>query len=233
MNRNVSTLGFWASFAGAVLFIVFTICFAGIALTQESALWTDLNTYLVSAQTNSQIFKQIAQFCILAFTPLYLIILQSLKALNSSKKLFSEISISFGIVFATLVSLNYFLQLTAVRFAIDKNLIDGLEQWIMFNPNSIILSINMLGFSFFFGLSSLFIAPAVDGKGIQKALSVLFSINGILCLSGGIGFVIENLFLVNLTINIGMGGIVTAITILLAIYFKRLSTQESRSIMAP
>ena len=222
MNNLPSKLGFYASLICALAFVTFTICFGLIIVTHETSVWTNLEAYLESVQRNNQLPVYIAQFCVLIFAPSYLIILHSIKAAGDPKdSLLSKISISFGIVFATLVCLSYFLQIAAVRFSIDKGITEGLEHWIQFNPTAAILSINMLGFTLFFGLSSLFIAPVIKGKGLNKAVRILFLLNGIFCLLGLFGFLMENIFLVNLTINLGMGGVVTVLTVLLCIYFKR------------
>ncbi|MBN2017819.1 MAG: hypothetical protein JW794_06825 [Candidatus Cloacimonetes bacterium] len=99
----------------------------------------------------------------------------------------------------------------------------------MFNPQSISLSIAMLGWTFMFGLSSIFAVFIFEGKGIYRTIRILFLLNGIFCLLGGIGFVLQNSGLVNLTINMGMGGTMTVLTIVLSIFFWKegIKTQQS------
>ncbi len=42
------------------------------------------------------------------------------------------------------------------------------------------------------------------------------------CLGGGIAFALQIVWLINLLINIGMGGAITAVSILLTIWFKKM-----------
>ena len=85
---------------------------------------------------------------------------------------------------------------------------------------------NMLGWTMFFGLSSLFLAPAFSGNRLASVIRWVFVINGVMCLLGGIGYALEITALVFFTINLGMGGAVILLTIALCVYFKRLEKQS-------
>jgi hypothetical protein len=124
-------------------------------------------------------------------------------------------------MFALLIGVNYFLQLTFVRFNTDAGTIEGIGNWIMFNPNSVSLSLAILGWTFMFALSSLFVAPVFQGQGRHKTIRILFQLNGIFCLLGGLGYVIQNVPLINLGINLGMGSVVTVLTIILTLHFRQ------------
>lgn len=227
MNKTVLRIGFWSSLIAAISFLVFTICFIAIALTQDISIWTDLDEYIKGVQSNNQIYKYIAQTCSIIFGLTYLVILNSINEItNPERRVFSKISLSFGTLFTVLIGINYFIQITSVRFNIQSGMTEDLASWIMFNPNSASLSIAMLGWTIMFGLSSLFITPVFEGRGISRTIRILFGLNGIFCLLGGFGFVFQNVALVNLSLNIGMGGVMTVLTIVLSRYFylKRIKT---------
>ena len=80
----------------------------------------------------------------------------------------------------------------------------------------------MLGWSLGLGLSSLFVAPVFTGGGLLRVIRVAFTLNGIFCLLGGIGYVLGNIVLVFLAINVGMGGAVLVATVALSLLFKRM-----------
>jgi hypothetical protein len=222
MNKYAVELGFWTSLIAAACFIIFTFCFAGIILTQETVFWTDTDTYLQAIRGNNPAFKYISQTSMLVFSIAYVILLHAIDAMvYTGKKLFSRVAISFGIMFALLIGINYFLQLTYVRFNVDAGSIEGLGNWIMFNPNSVSLSMAILGWTFMFALSSLFVAPVFQGKGRHRTIRILFQLNGIFCLLGGLGYVIQNVPLINLGINLGMGSVVTILTIVLTLHFRQ------------
>jgi hypothetical protein len=220
MNKNSITLGYWSSLLSAALFIAFTLCFIAIAISNPVFRWTNVNDYSMRVHVYNQLFKNIAQASMLLFAPVFVVLMSSVHDLASDeKRIYSRIALAFAIIFATLVGLHYFVQLAAVRINVENNHLEGLEQFIQSNPNSYIASVNMLGWSLFFGLSSLFIVPVFIRGRLEKAIKWLFLLNGIFCLAGGVGFVFENVLIVFLTLNFGMGGCVMAVSILLSIYF--------------
>jgi len=220
--KNSIKIGFGASIVAALALLMFSACFFIILTTQKFSTWTDIQDYIDLAVKNNQTSKYIAQFCALVFGISYQIILYCIvDNVSPEKKIFAKISTSFSTVFLTLIGINYFLQLTYVRFGIESSNTSGLEQWIMFNPNSVSLSIAMLGWTVLFGLSSLFASRAIEGMRLAKTIRILFLLNGFFCLLGGFGFVFQFVMLVNFTMNIGMGGTMTALTICLSIYFGR------------
>ncbi len=222
MNNSAVTLGFWSSLIAAISLILFTGCFMAIILTQEPVIWSDLDSYLQQSGANNPAFKYIAQTSMLVFGIAYVVILHSINAMvYTRRQIYSRISLSFGIIFAALIGINYFLQITHVRFNTNAGITEGLANWIMFNPDSVILSIAMLGWTVMFGLSSLFISKVFQARGRDRTIRNLFVLNGVCCLLGGIGFVFQNVVLVNLTINLGMGGIMTFLTIMLTWHYHQ------------
>ncbi|XOV94372.1 MAG: hypothetical protein ACFHWX_06635 [Bacteroidota bacterium] len=220
MNGLTEKIGFFASLIAALSFVIFTVCFVAIASTQDVSAWTNLDDYLERTQNNPQLYKHVAQVCSMIFSISYLVIVNCFgEIVSHSKRILQKLSVSFGTIFVSLIGINYFLQITAVQFNLQQGTLENISNWIMFNPNSISLSIAMLGWTFMFGLSSIFIAPIFEGKGIKRTIQILFWLNGIFCLVGGIGFVLQNVILVNLTINMGMGGTMTVLTIILSRFF--------------
>ena len=215
-------LGYWSASLAVLTFIIFTACFVVIVVTSPFFMWTNLLDYLKHVSENNQILLYTAQTSMLLFGPLYVVMISSIyDYVPSSKKILARISMNFGIIFAALISMNYFIQLSVIRLNLTKEMIAGLELFIMVNPSSIILAILMLGWTLFFGLSSLFAAPIFSGSRLESTIKIAFLANGIFCLLGGIGFVLDIKVLVFLTINFGMGGAVMVATIALTNLFKR------------
>jgi hypothetical protein len=160
----------------------------------------------------------------LFFGPLFVIMVSSVHDIaKGEQKILTRIAFAYAAVFAALIGVHYFVQISAVRVNVEKSHLDGLEHFLQSKPDSVISAINMLGWSLFLGLSSIFIAPIFSGNKLENALKRLLLLNGIFCFLGGIGYVFENVPIVFLTINFGMGGCVTALSILLTIFFKRIS----------
>lgn len=224
MNGTALKLGFWSALLAAVTFLVFTVCFVAVFIVNPPFTWTDLAGYVDYVQHSNQTFKVVAQLSMLLFAPLYVILLNSIHELASEdKQVLSRLALVFGALFALLVGLFYFVQVTAVRWNVDRGTLQGIEQFIQSKPDAALAAANMLGWTLFFGLSSLFVAPVFTGRRLAGAIRVLFILNGIFCLLAGIGFVLDIALLVFVTINLGMGAAMTAATIMLAVYFRRLA----------
>jgi hypothetical protein len=223
LNRLTARLGFWSAFLAAATFIIFIICFVAVFLNPPLFVWTNFADYIAYARSSQQIFKSLAQLMMLLFAPLYVILINSIHELApSEKKVATRLGLSFGLLFAVLISGFYFVQLSAVRLSVAKDQFAGLEQIVQANPYGAMSAYNMLGWTSFFGLSSLFVAPVFSGGKLANLIRWLFVINGVMCLLGGIGYALEITALVFFTINFGMGGAVTLLTIALCFWFKRL-----------
>ncbi len=229
-NNSLSLkLGYWSASLAALTFLVFIVCFVSIIVTGPPFTWTNLNNYIKHLNENNQIFLYIAQVAMLLFGPLYIIIVSSIyDYAPAGRKVLAQIGLSFGIIFTVLIGMSYFIQLSVIRLNLAREVLDGLEFFIMVNPSSIILAILMLGWTLFFGLSSLFIAPIFSGGRLENTIKIAFLANGIFCLLGGVGFVFDIKVLVFAAINFGMGAAVMVATIALTHLFKkRLETQRS------
>lgn len=221
MNTLPYKLGFWASVSSAILFISFTICFAVLLLSNvDQALgWTSLADYILAEEDFS--LKHFAQLCMLLFCPLYVIIVNSVHTLTSAQsRVLTRLSLCFALAFCVLAGTMYFVQLSTARLAIQHGYTAGLEPFLQFYPYAGILSIGMLGITVFLGLSSLFLAPVFKSKNKrERSIQLFLWINGLCCLLGGVSYVMDWKILINLTINLGMGGSLIILSFLLAFHF--------------
>ena len=222
-NQLALRLGYWSALLMVVTFAVFTIAFIAIPLTGPLFIWHDLAGYLAYVRSGHTLFQDLARWMMLLFGPLVVILFASLTELvRDERKLLGRIGLSFAVIFAALTGINYFVQLTTVRLAIQKDVIEGLEQIVQANPISAIAAINVLGWSLFFGLASLFAAPLFGGRGLARFIAICFWFNGAMCLLGGLGYVLDNTALVFVTMNFGMGGAVLGFAAGLTVLFRRL-----------
>jgi hypothetical protein len=234
VNRLAIKLGFWSAILIIATFAVFTMAFIAIPLTGPLFVWNSLEDYLAYVRNGNTFFQELARWMMLLFGPLIVILFASIYELSTGeRRLLVRIGLSFAVIFAALTSINYFVQLTAVRIAIQKDIIVGLEQIVQANPISAIAAINVLGWSVFFGLASLFVAPLFTGSRLQRFIGICFILNGTMCLLGGIGYVLDNGVLVFFALNFGMGGAVFGFAIGLALFFHRLDRQGSAGQRAP
>jgi hypothetical protein len=173
VNKNyVYQLGFWSAIIATLL-----VTIAGITAT-----------------ASIQPFATIIGFLL---TPSFLVVMACIHCYASeSKKVFSLVGLSFTIIYATLISINYFIQLTFVnQTTFDVSIFS------MTNPQSMMWVIEILGY-FFMGLATLFAAPVFSSGRIEKIIKWLFIVNGILGIGALIGYGL------NVPLGIMLGGLI-------------------------
>jgi hypothetical protein len=223
MNRSSIQLGFWSASLCVVAFVVFMVCFVAIPFVNPMFSWTNLSDYVVYENGHNQFLKYLAQFAMLLFGALYVILLASIQELaHDDKKILTRIASYFGIGFAALIGINYFVQISAVRLNVLNGRTQGLDQFIQSNPTSGIAAVNMLGWTLFLGLSSLFVAPVFSGGRLERIIRYAFLANGIICLIGGIGYIFDLVLIVYLCMDLGMGAALLVATTSLSILFRRM-----------
>jgi len=198
MNTLVSRIGFWSA-------ILVTIFLAISGITSSASI------YLVS---------NISGFIL---TSIFLIVITCIYySAPDDKKILGQIGLSFAIIYATMISMNYFIQLTFVKFGAFNTDIFSIT-----NPQSMMMTIEVLGY-FFMGLSTLFFAPIFQSGRLEKSIRWLFVFNGILGIGGAIGFAL------NLDWRILIGGLIIwtivmpITTALISYWFK---TEKSNDIL--
>lgn len=97
----------------------------------------------------------------------------------AEKKIWTHTGIAFAIIYTTLISINYFVQLTLVV----PHMLHGETEsvrFLLFKPfDSFLYSVDILGYSFM-SLSTLFAAFAFRKTGKEKSARLLFIANGLL-----------------------------------------------------
>jgi len=171
-KRYVHQLGFWSAIVATIL-----VAIAGITAT-----------------ASIQPFATVMGFLL---TLTFLIVMVSVHCYASDeRKVFSLVGLSFAVIYATLISVNYFIQLTFVRQStFDVSMFD------MTNTHSMMWVIEVLGY-FFLGLSTLFAAPVFGSSKVERLVKWLFIANGILGILTPIGYAL------NLPIEVLLGGLI-------------------------
>ncbi|MBN2274601.1 MAG: hypothetical protein JXR41_02570 [Bacteroidales bacterium] len=219
--------GQWAAITALATFLVWIICFTAISMVNPPFSWTGLEDYIDYSTTYNQSFKFAAQLAMLLFAPAFVVMLHSIKdRADEHKKFLTGTALSFGIMFAVCVGIHYFVQISSVRLSIVSGHTAGLEQFIQSNPYSGIAGINLAGWTLFFSLSCLFLAPVFTGKGLNRVIRVALIANAVFCLLGGFGYIMDYVILVGICLNLGLGGAMGTAVVGLLIYFCRLRSKH-------
>jgi hypothetical protein len=223
MNRLSIQLGFWSALLSALMFGVYTVAFAAILTVSPLFLWTNFADYVEYTGLYHTFWPELGRLSMLLFSLLFVVLLASLEDYaRAEEKILARISRSFALGLAVLAGSFYFVQISAVRINFQHGDLAGLEQVIQANPYSAFAALNMMGWTFFFGLSSLFVAPIFHGGGLARMIRWAFLVNGISCLLGAVGYIFEIVALIFLTINLIMGGAILVVSVGLAVLFRRL-----------
>ena len=105
---------------------------------------------------------------------------------SQDKKIFSQIGLSFALIYAVAITTDYFIQLAVVQPSILNGETSGLSLFTMYNPHGIFLAIESLGY-LMLSVSLLFTA-AVFAKGkVERALRWVFVTSFVLAI-GSLAF---------------------------------------------
>lgn len=211
-----SSVGFWsaviATFGGVVYFLVIL-----------AALPT--NQFAYPPSNALQLFGGISN---LGLCPVFVILMACLHIVTpAEKKVFSQISLAFTLLFAVAVSINRFTQLGVVRQSIASGSVQGLDWFLPYGDHSIMLGLEIMGWGWFLGLAMLFAAPLFT-KGKSGLWLCGFSIiYGVLGLVSSIAYLLASP--VSVVGFVAWGLILYIITALLASRFTQIQPTSERS----
>lgn len=138
---------------------------------------------------------------------------------SPAKRVWSQIGLSFAIVYATLLVWNYYLQLTVVR----TNPV--LYAWLSmdFTSSTAFWSLETVGYALM-GLAALFVLPIFSGGGIERVIRWCFGVNALFTALGGVGYALSGGNPLNVLViaSLGVWAIAFPVgTALVALVFKR------------
>ncbi|MEJ2550245.1 MAG: hypothetical protein P8Z34_06150 [Anaerolineales bacterium] len=210
---TVKKLGFWA----AILAAIFSLLFAVLAIAYSPPDWAGIEAYA----EGFDFLQMLNMIPVVLVTIAVIVVMACIHSIApSSKKVFSLIAIAFSVVYATIISTNYYIQLFVVRLNLVSGNLEGLQLLAMPNLHSVFFALEALGYMFL-SLATLFVLP-VFGRGMLAGW-----IRAFLIISGGLGIfgTIVALFDLPLLIFAGLG--LWSLTfpiamIFVAVYFRSL-----------
>jgi len=185
-------------------------------LVLQLGFWSAI---LVTMFNVSSTFSRIASFPLLSMVlgllvaSIFIVMMVSVHFYApDDRKILTLLGVAFAVVCATLLSINYYLQITVARWT-------TLPLLSISNPHSIMWAVEVLGYGFM-GLATLFPAIIFSTNRLEVAIRWLFIGNGILGVGGIIGFVVVDNPLILLPGLIVWDVVFPLMTLLLAIFFK-------------
>lgn len=110
----------------------------------------------------------------------FLLLMVSVNQIASKdKKIWGQAAMAFATVYAVMISINYYVQLTWVTPRLAEGRIAGMEQFLFVPFDSFLYSVDILGYSFM-SVSTFLAAMIFTGKGIERIARWFLIANGLL-----------------------------------------------------
>jgi cytochrome c oxidase subunit IV len=205
-HRAIGRAAAWALFVTGVVYSVTTVL--GL-LSLKSPQDPIGNPYVT-----------IMELLIILTAPLYVISMITVHAYAPPEfKAYSLTALIFMILLAGLTSSVHFVVLTVAR-QIEATGLTWVPLFLSWKWPSVIYTLDILAWDWFFALSMLSAAPVFRGGRLERNIRTLMIVSGVLCLAGLIGVPLANMQFRNIGI-IGYGLVAPVAFLLLAILFGR------------
>ena len=138
--------------------------------------------------------QTVAALATLGEGPLLVIVIAGLGAsAGSNKRALAVIAVCFTSLFALSVSINRFSQLGVIRQSAGHGSPrPGIDWFLPYGADSIMLGLEYLGWGWFLGLGMIFAAGLVGRSGLDRAIRVIAITYGVLGIAASAGFLIPN-----------------------------------------
>ena len=172
-TRSAQTLGFWS----AVLATVFSLAYV-VGQLAEWAGWLGSQGGPESASTPLGIVVLLTPSILLGSS--FLVVTICIHQLApAERRVWSHAATAFATIYATLISIVYFVQLTLVAPRLATGRTDGIEMFLFVPFDSFLYAVDILGYSFM-SVATLFAAMVFTGHGRERAVRTLLLANGLL-----------------------------------------------------
>jgi hypothetical protein len=180
-------LGVWSAIACAVLAIAFLAGSVASVVVLPANTWTGGVAALAASFTPWPMLVTVIPSVLLA--PAYLALIVAIHAQAPvERKPVALFALALASVYAAIVVVNYFLQLTVVRLGLESGRTDGLALLVMDNPTGLFWPLEMLGYGVQ-GIAAGVAATAFVGGGLARWIRFLFiiiGVGGVLSIAAGI-----------------------------------------------
>jgi hypothetical protein len=168
MNKTALKLGFWSAIIVAISITVFMATLV-LTFSPNFASWDGIEAYSANFKPMQMftVFPSIIMACA------YVVFTVAIHYYaQEEKKIFSHLSIAFGLMYAIISVANYLIQIITVMPSIQNHYLDGLDILVAGYPNSIFFA--LMASYFFMCVSALFVSLVFSNEKGQKSIKILF-----------------------------------------------------------
>lgn len=213
-------------FCSAILTAVLTAVFFGVGIFGSSSTESIQYPYVLSTIRPIDYGVWIPGFLL---APILVVLIACIHfQAPANKKIFSQIGLSFALIYAGIITADYFIQLTVILPSILSKETEGLALFSMYNPHGLFVALESLGY-LMMNTALLFLAAVFVGRSrFERAIRWLFVIGFVLAVGSFsvitlAGYPIVYFEIAIITINVI---VLIASGALLSIFFKRIERME-------
>jgi hypothetical protein len=187
---SAARLGFWTAILTVVVVAVFAV--AGIATPARSG------PFCVTACV-AYPYVDVAQFIPgdylwllpgILLAPTFVVLMACIDAHAAEpKKLYSRIGLSFALVYAVVILVDYFLELAVVLPSLQAGETEGLSLFTQYDPHGLFIALESLGY-LVMTVAFLFAAPVFAGGRAERAIRGLFVLGFVLAALAFVGLAV-------------------------------------------
>ncbi len=178
VNKRVYRIGFWAA--------VFTAILAAAFITMGmfgSSSWDNFPGMVNYIWTTIKIIDYALFIPAFLLAPVFVVLMVCIHYYASvDKKIYSLIGLAFAVIYATIITTDYFVLWTVVLPSTIMGETAGLSLFSLYNPHGIFVSLESIAYMMM-SLALLFIAPVFQGGRKESALRWIFIIGFILTIT--------------------------------------------------
>jgi hypothetical protein len=216
-RQTAINLGFWSAIFASVFVILFVLVAIATSLLFPMKAWNGIQTYA----ENFNFLDMVSFIPAFFLAPTMVILIACLNAVTpESKKIFSQISLAFTIVYVAIIPTNYYLQLFVVRLNLQDGTLEGLTILAQPNLHSTFFALETLGYGFL-SLATLFVSLVFTNGNLEIWMRSLLIVSGAVGIFGVLIAPFDQPYLI--FAGLGLWSLAFPIsTILLSIFFHRL-----------
>lgn len=171
-------IGFWSASLATLALATFAVAsVVTIVAFPEAVVWRGIEAYAASYNPTLMF---VLMFPCFVLAPSMLVMMTCLHHLApQDRKILSLLALVFTIVYAAQITYNYYTQLAAIGPSLMSGQTQGLAIHAFFNPNSIPLNLELLGYGML-SVGMIFAAFLFHGSKADTAIRWLFLVNGVL-----------------------------------------------------
>jgi len=146
------------------------------------------------------------------------------------KKTFSQIGLSFALIYAAVITADYFIQWTVVQPSLLAGETEGLSLFTQYNPHGIFIALEGLGY-LMMSVALLFAAAVFTGGRLERAVRWLFVTSFVLAVGSFVGISLLRYDIVTFEVTVIMINCTVLMVsgALLSVLFKRAGRQDGRN----